>query len=406
MPAYKYTLKDGKTQLWAAAFYYVDWTGKKRHVCKRGFKREKDAKAYEQQFREGQGQSSNIVFSALVSNYLDDIGHRLKPTTMQTKRYLIDLKILPYFKDQKTDEITPLMIRNWQNKMLEEVKPPKDPKERAAFEEKIARGRKKPVGESYSQTYLKTINNQFSAIMNYAIRHYGLSTNPVVLAGSIGKSKADEMNFWTEEQYLKFREVIKRPGTRLAFDVLYYCGLRLGELLALTPGDFSPELTIRINKNFVVVKGVELIQTPKTARGIRTFDIPKFLYDEVQEYVSMLYGITDDDRIFYFTKSAVEKAIHVGADKAGLPHIRVHDLRHSNAALLIHLGISPYELSRRLGHESIKTTMDTYGHLWPKEKGTQDFAATKLQELRPDRGLTDTEEDVDKNGKNESEDHS
>ena len=96
MPAYKYTLKNGKT-MWYANFYYTDWTGEKKHICKRGFSTQREAKEYERTFMDQQNATSDILFSSLVTNYLEDMEHRLKPTTMENKRFIIDTKLLPYF---------------------------------------------------------------------------------------------------------------------------------------------------------------------------------------------------------------------------------------------------------------------------------------------------------------------
>ena len=172
MPAYKYTLKSGKT-LWYANFYYTDWTGEKKHICKRGFKTQREAKDYERSFLDQQSSSSDILFSSLVANYLEDMEHRLKPTTMENKRFIIDTKLLPYFGKQKICDIDTIKVRKWQNELISYRDDDEKP---------------------FSQTYLKTVNNQLSAIMNYAVSHYRLPVNPCRAAGSMGKSKADEMN--------------------------------------------------------------------------------------------------------------------------------------------------------------------------------------------------------------------
>ena len=89
--------------------------------------------------------------------------------------------------------------------------------------------------------------------------------------------------------------------------------------------------------------------------------------------MSKLYGVQQNDRIFYFTKHALDKEIKRISEKAGLPKIRVHDLRHSHASMLIDMGFDILEISERLGHESVKTTLDTYSHLYPsKQKGLAD----------------------------------
>lgn len=97
------------------------------------------------------------------------------------------------------------------------------------------------------------MNNQLSAILNYAVSHYGLRVNPCHTAGSIGKSKAAEMKFWTREQYEQFSNGIKKSAIKLAFDMLFYTGMREGELLALTPADILPDMRIDINKNYAKV---------------------------------------------------------------------------------------------------------------------------------------------------------
>lgn len=358
MPAYKYTLKDGKTTRWYANFYYTDWTGQKKHICKRGFKTQREAKEYEHSFLDQQSTSSDILFSSLVENYMEDMEHRLKPTTMENKRNIITGKLLPYFSRLKVCDIDTIKIRKWQNELI---------------------GFRDENGRPYSQTYLKTVNNQLSAILNYAVKHYGLSSNPCHAAGSIGRSRADDMKIWTRDEYERFASQIDKSSMRLAFDILFYTGIRSGELLALTPADILPDRRLSITKNYAKVKGEELFLVPKTPKSKRTVAIPDFLYEDILEYVSKLYGIEPRDRIFYFTKSALEKEIKRTAPKAGLEPIRVHDLRHSHASLLIEMGFDILEISERLGHESAKTTLDTYSHLYP-DKDTK--LAGELNRLR------------------------
>ena len=350
--------------MWYAAFNYTDWTGKYKHTCKRGFKTQREAKEYERSILDQQNTSSDILFSSLVENYLDDMSHRLKPTTIENKRNIIETKLLPYFSLLKVCDIDTIKVRKWQNELL-------------SFRDE--------TGKPYSQTYLKTVNNQLSAIMNYAVKHYSLTSNPCSVAGSIGKSKAGEMKYWTQEQYELFSHHIQKSALKLAFDILFYSGIRSGELLALTPADILSDKRISINKNFAKVKGEELFLVPKTPKSKRKVSIPEFLYDDIQEYISKIGGIEQGDRIFYFTKSALEKEIKNVAKKAGLPEIRVHDLRHSHASMLIDMGFDILEISERLGHESVKTTLDTYSHLYPEKDTKLAGALNKLR--RPENTI-------------------
>lgn len=344
--------------MWYANFYFSDWTGKKRHVCKRGFKTQREAKEYERSFLDQQSANSDILFSNLVENYMNDMGHRLKPTTMSSKEHIIRTKLLPYFGNTKVCDIDTISVRKWQNELL-------------AYRDEN--------GCPYAQTYLKSIHNQLSTILNYAVRHYRLRVNPCHLAGSIGKKRAAEMKFWTREQYEQFAGTIKKSALKLGFDILFFSGIREGELLALTPADILPDRKLNICKNYAKVKGQELFMIPKTDKSNRVVSIPEFLYNEIQEYISRLYGIDKGDRIFYYTKSALIREIKVGALAAGLEPIRVHDLRHSHASMLINMKIDIMEISERLGHESVKTTWDTYAHLYPD---TDIELAERLNELR------------------------
>ena len=361
MPAYKYTLKSGKT-MWYANFYYTEWTGEKRHICKRGFKTQRDAKDYERSFLDQQVNSCDIPFYSLVENYMEDMEHRLKPTTMENKRFIIETKLLPYFGKQKICDIDTIKVRKWQNELI---------------------SYRDENGKPFSQTYLKTVNNQLSAIMNYAVSHYRLQSNPCLAAGSMGRSNADEMNIWTQEEYEKFSNAISKSSMKLAFDILFYTGMRSGELLALTPADILSTKRIDINKNYAKVKGQELFLEPKTPKAKRCISIPNFLYNDILDYISKLYGIEQGDRIFYFTKSALDKEIKRVAAAAGLPAIRVHDLRHSHASMLIEMGFTALEIADRLGHESIKTTLDTYSHLYPDK---DQKLADRLNQFRSSQG--------------------
>mgnify|MGYP000869835822 CR=1 FL=1 len=104
--------------------------------------------------------------------------------------------------------------------------------------------------QGYSATYLKTINNQLAAIFNYTVKYYDLPNNPCRKAGSIGKSKADEMQFWTHEEFSSFIDsIMNKHQSYMVFMTLYWTGMRLGELLALTIGDVDFEkctISIRV----------------------------------------------------------------------------------------------------------------------------------------------------------------
>ena len=270
--------------------------------------------------------------------------------------------IVPYFENRKIAEIEPKDIIAWQNELL------------AYRDEK---------GASYSTTYLKTIHGQLSAIFNHAVRYYHLPCNPAQKAGTMGTEEHKEMSFWTKEEYLKFaEEMMDKPVSYYAFEMLYWCGIREGELLALTPADFDFERqTLTINKSYQRLKGRDVITSPKTSKSNRTIKMPKFLCEEMEEYLNSLYGIQTNERIFQISKSYLHHEMDRGAKAAGVKRIRIHDLRHSAISLLIEMGFSALAIAERVGHESIDITY-RYAHLFPTK---QTEMAEKLNEERMGR---------------------
>lgn len=290
----------------------------------------------------------DMSFEAFTELYIRDMKSRLKENTWLTKEHIIRTKILPYFGKLKISEISTKEVIAWQNEML-------------AYRD----DKRKP----YSQTYLKTLHNQLSAIFNHAVRYYELRSNPAAKAGNMGSEEHKEMLFWTKEEYKKFSfEMMDKPISFYAFEMLYWCGIREGELLALTAADFDFEKeTVRINKSYQRLHGEDVITTPKTKKSNRTIKMPKFLCEEMREYIDMLYEIGEDERLFQITKSYLHHEMDRGAKIAGVKRIRIHDLRHSAISLLIEMGFSALAIAERVGHESIDITY-RYAHLFPTKQ--------------------------------------
>ena len=255
------TVKQNEKGLWDVQFYYKDWTGKSVKKHKRNFKTKREAVAWVNQFTMQQAHNLNMDFKAFWEIYRNDMKERLRENTMRSKDYIVELKILPYFGNRNISEISAADIREWQNTLLK---------------------------KGYSQTYLRTVNNQLSCIFNYAVKYYDLPRNPCRQAGTIGKS---------------------------------------------------------------------------------TITLPDFLVTELKEYTGRLYGLMAKDRLFQNTTKAYwEHEIQRGVELSGVKRIRLHDLRHSHASLLISkLGAQPNLVADRLGHEKIQTTLSTYSHLYPDQ---------------------------------------
>lgn len=155
------------------------------------------------------------------------------------------------------------------------------------------------------------------------------------------------------------------PQYYYAYEVLYWCGLRIGELLALTLSDIDFEGgLISVTKTYNHLSGREIISTPQTPSSVRKVSMPAFLVDEIKEYIGLLYEPKENQRIFQISKSKISSNFHKLSDQAGLKRITIHGLRHSHVSLLISKKYDIFEVSKRIGHKSVKTTQDIYGHLF------------------------------------------
>lgn len=351
--------KDSKTGKWMSQIRVTNWKGDTIHKKKRGFRTKREAQEWERDFLSQSSASLEMKFSDFIDIYFKDMEQRLKRSTISNKRFMVDLKITPYFGKMPLSEIKPTDIRAWQNSLT---------------------SYRDENGTAYSPTYLKAIQNQITAIFNYAVKYYNLKENPCHKAGSMGKKNADEMLFWTKEEFNTFIEAVSdKPLSKAIFMTLYYTGIREGELMALTPADIDFEKsTVTINKSYQRLNCEDIITTPKTPKSNRVITIPQLLCSCLKDYMSHCYGLQSCDRLFPCTKHYLWHEMERGCKISGVKKIRVHDIRHSHASLLVEMGFSPLLIAERLGHERVQTTMETYSHLYPNK---QIEVANQLDEL-------------------------
>ena len=239
--------KDNATGTWRVIYRFTNWKGERKQTQKRGFATKREAQAWEHEAMLKQGAKLDMTFGSFFEVYEADKKQRVKESTWESKSHVIRTKILPYFENRKIAEIEAKDVIAWQNELM------------AYRDEK---------GKPYSADYLRTIHAQLTAIFNHAVNFYNLPYNPARRAGTIGSEAVKEMDFWTKEEYLKFSEaMMDKPRSYYAFEMLYWCGMRSGELLALTPADIDFEKqTVTISKTFHRFKGRDIITSPKTKK--------------------------------------------------------------------------------------------------------------------------------------------
>ena len=342
-------------------------TYERKRTSKRGFEKKKDAEAwiksdlqaFIKQLEHKETLDENLTMGELIEHYMEDAHIREEETTCLTKKNIVETKILPFFKDIKVYDVSTNHIREWQNQMMTAVK---------------------KNGEPYSDTYLRSMNDQLSAIMNFAQTYHHLPSNPVSKVKRMGlKNPEDEAEIWTLEEYEKFSEQLQdKPMFYYIFEVFFWSGIRLGELLGLTKEDVSLEegtLSVRASYKTQTHK----MGKTKTKNSKRTIYIPQFLVEELAEYMETLYGLSEKDRIFPTSKTTLHKKLKEAAEKAGLKKITIHEFRHSHISMLMD-GVSfasVMDISKRAGHKKPSTTI-IYTHRY---KGKDQMIADELNRL-------------------------
>lgn len=319
-----------------------DWTGKIVHKKKRGFTKKKDAKQWESEKR-NIGTEFTMTLRNFVEIYYEDKRLDVKERTLEHKQHIFNKHILPYFGDKRMNEISASDLIQWQNH----------------------------IGSmNYKDSYMNDIHKQISALFSHASRVYHLQDNPCKRIKRMGSPDAQELNFWTLDEYNIFIKQLKE-GTKyhVLFETLFWTGMRIGELLALSKSDIDIDnQQIRINKTYYRRNKKDYITKPKTQQSNRIIEVPEFLIDELAQYMKTIYGLGNEERIFPIVAEAVQRKLKREIEKGGHKKIRVHDYRHSHAAYLIDQGVDAILIRDRLGHKDIRITLNTYGHLYPTKQ--------------------------------------
>lgn len=354
MPVYQ----DKNKTYYVSKSYNDPLTGYPKNHCKRGFKTRNEAKRYESKFDINLrcAQSTNYNIEVLVDMFLDYKKDRVKSRTYYDIKKIADKHITPTFKHLGIKDIKPSMIEHWQRQLLE---------------------------KNYSNDYLEAIQGLFSRIFNYCISKEIVDTNPVKIVGFVkNQSKSiRKLQFYTTDQYLKFRGSITDERYLLIFDLLYFTGMRISELQARTWSDLNfDDNTLYIHSNYDCKNHVI---TPSTKNGeSRIIYLSDNLmiqlrkrYSEMKRYKNFdptkFYIISDLSILSQKTISNNKKYIldtyNDSYPDDQLPKIRIHDFRHSHVSMLINSEVDTFTIAERLGH-SKQMVENVYGHLFPSKK--------------------------------------
>lgn len=351
MPAYK----DDQTGKWYCKFYYKDNDGNNIQKFKRGFDTKKKALEYEREFLLSRQGQPTMLLSSFIDLYKVDQFPQLRQRSQKTKESR-HKKILETFKDKPINEISPRDLTQWQNKLIK---------------------------QECSDGYISALRNEFSTILNHAVKYYGLPKNPFNLVKRTKNPNyiPQEKKFWTLEEFKQVYKHIDDIKAKSAINLLYWTGIRKGELLALTWDkiDFDYK-KILINRSLQRINGKNVVTQTKTYEN-RVISLPNTTIDILRDYKNKIYNPKPNSFVFDWEKRFIENGIKEGLAKANkeieeynkiheikkplINRIRVHDLRHSHASYLINNGVNIVLISKRLGHKDTATTLNNYAHFYP-----------------------------------------
>lgn len=326
-------------------------------------------------------QRSDITFDRLVDEYVDWLKTNRRMTTARNAEKKLRTHVLPYFKGKKVADLSYPMVVKWKAK--------------------IAKIKSQKTGEPVTLVYKRNLYTAFHGLMAFALKVYGIENNVLNRAGNFignpnAKPEEQKLHYWTTDQFSKFSVAMadilidekskentaynpsEAEGIYVLFNILFYAGLRRGEANALQIGDFHdgehPYLSVTKSVSMKTkVDGYYAITPPKNKQSVRNVPIPQRLAKLIRARINDLKCEKKFD-FSYFICGGKDPIPDTTADNlkndaekiAGLPHIRVHDLRHSYASMLINKGTDIAVISRLMGHGSPAITYNIYSHFYPE----------------------------------------
>lgn len=377
MPINKTNVKKDGRQQYRVRVNYTDAAGKSHQIERTAYGKD-EAVALEQQliaeYKDKRATVSRITVQQLFEEYEEYHSHETRKTSHDSAMRNLRSRVLPTMKDYRLDRLSQPVLAQWKNEI---------------------------AASKLSITTKQNAYSAFVAMLNYAVKMDYLAKNPLSVLGNFRDADAIDkpeatLHYYTSEQFRKYIAAAKEKavstidwGFYVFFCIAFYTGARKGEINALKWSDIDGNI-MHIRRSIAQkLKGEDVETPPKNRSSYRDLQIPTPLmavlneHKERQKASSRLFS--DDYRICGGERplrdTTIESKNTAFSKAAGLPHIRIHDFRHTHASLLVNEGINIQEIARRLGHSNVQMTWNTYSHLYPRE---EERAVAVLDKIIPD----------------------
>lgn len=300
----------------------------------------------------------SMTLETLLVRWLDSKETTVAPNTHANYKWLVEKQVKPRMGRMRLSSIAPLHVEAFYNEMAKD-------------------------GASPRMRQLAGI--VLSNALTYAVRMKLIPHNP---AREIPKPRSvrRELFCWTAEQAAKFLEATEGDRLHGLYVLALATGMRQGELFGLhwTDVDFEGGYLV-VRRSLENRAGAMRLKEPKTGKG-RRIDLPAFALDALNAHrqQSLAEGTLSDavfvapDGNYLQPSNMRQRSFDKAIERAGVPKIRFHDLRHTHATLLLAAGENVKVVSERLGHSTVKMTLEVYAHVLP---GMQKQAADRMQKL-------------------------
>lgn len=357
MPIYKMTGKRDGLQQYRVRINYMDANGKPRQIDRIAYGKD-SAKQLEAQLiaeTKEKAPTARLTVEALYNDYIAAKTQEVRATTLAKSREVLELHILPRIGGVKLENLTPQRLQNWKNEI-------------GALD--------------FTLTTKRNIYKELNSMLNWAVRLERIPRNPLKSVGTFAdvyfEQPAEALHYYTADEYRRFSAAARAAQEWpyfVFFSIAFYTGMRKGEINALRWSDIDGN-TIHVRRSVAQkLKGDDVETPPKNKSSYRDLQIPLPLLDILADHKARQQS---DDRwtpeyrvcggASVLRDSTIEHKNTAYSTAAGLPHIRIHDFRHTHASLLVNEGISIQEVARRLGHSRVEVTWNTYSHLYPREE--------------------------------------
>lgn len=328
MPSYK--TEKGK---WYCKFYVKDFLGNRKQILRRGFRTKRDAQAYENDFKAKYTSNPSMSLRTLSDEFLEDYRINHRASSYRLIESVLRVHILPSLGEFSVCDISPRILREWMNGVKEKE---------LAF------------------TSQNNILSVLKRLLRYGVKYYHLPSD-ILPTETLGK-KERRLSFLELSDWNKLFAVIQDKHDRAVYSLLFWCGMRIAEVMGLTEDDIDfAEHTISINKQYEYHAGE--ITPPKTVLSRRTVVAPATVMNIVREYFDSYHTVPDLPFAVMSQSQIYRRLIHY-CKEADVPRTNLHALRHSHASLLIRQGVPVNAISSRLGHSNTSITMNVYGHVY------------------------------------------